>query len=355
MKLEKKITLTIITIFLTFGFLFFITGFSIFQLISDIFTMDKVFSYSLFLLFFICIFMLIGYTINQKIRKPLTYIVRWIDQLSNGNFNMPETTKDDTIKKMKFGFFSELKLKLERLTTQLKRAEDERKELDEIRKKWTAGVTHDLKTPLSYVKGYAAILRSEYKWNEDEIKEFAGIIEEKALYMEQLIDDLSVIYEFDKMQIPLNLQSINLVEFIRNVLDDFKKYPMATDYPIYFHTHGIDDILLSVDPTLLKRALENFLMNAVNHNPIGTMITITLERLEKETMIEISDNGIGMDRKMLKRLFNQYYRGTSTDKTHLGSGLGMSIAKQFIEKQNGEVHVISEKNKGTKIIIKFPN
>jgi signal transduction histidine kinase len=106
---------------------------------------------------------------------------------------------------------------------------------------------------------------------------------------------------------------------------------------------------------LLKRALENFLMNAVNHNPIGTMITITLERLEKETMIEISDNGIGMDRKMLKRLFNQYYRGTSTDKTHLGSGLGMSIAKQFIEKQNGEVHVISEKNKGTKIIIKFPN
>lgn len=354
MKLEKKISLALIIVFLTFGALFFITGFSIFRLLNSILVLDKLVTYVLFPLLFIGGFMLIGFIINRRIRKPLTFFIRWIDQLSLGIFKMPDTINKHSIKDMEFGPFLELKIKLDGLTNQLKKAEEERKELEETRRKWTAGVTHDLKTPLSYVKGYAAMLRSEHKWNEEEVKEFANIIEEKSLYMEQLIDDLSVVYEFEKMQIPVNLQTANLVEFVKDVLEDFQKYPMPNDYPIHLDIKEKDDILLSFDPILLKRALENFMMNAISHNPIGTIVMIKLEKVKNSIVIEVNDNGIGMDNKMIEQLFNQYYRGTTTDKSPLGSGLGMSIAKQFIEKQGGTIKVESEPGKGTKIKIKFP-
>ncbi|MDD4401686.1 MAG: HAMP domain-containing sensor histidine kinase [Desulfitobacteriaceae bacterium] len=354
MKLEKKISLAIAIIFLTFGALFLLTGFSIFRFLNNILVLNKLVTYFLLPLLFIGGFTVIGLIINRKIRKPLTFFIRWIDQLSLGIFKMPDTINKHSTKDIEFGAFSELKVKLDGLTNQLKKAEEEGKELEETRRKWTAGVTHDLKTPLSYIKGYATMLRSEHKWSEDEIKEFANIIEEKSLYMEQLIDDLSVVYEFEKMQIPVSLQTANLVEFVKDVLDDFQKNPMSKDYPLYLDIKGKDDILLSFDPVLLKRALENFIMNAISHNPIGTTVKIILGKGKNSTTIEINDNGIGMDKKIVEQLFNQYYRGITTDKSPLGSGLGMSIAKQFIEKQGGEIKVESELGKGTNIKIKFP-
>lgn len=354
MKLETKISLILIIVFLAIGALFFITGFSLLNLLNTPLRINGLVTYVLFPLLFIGILILTGLVIDRQIRKPLFFFIRWIDQLSLGVFNKPDTIKNFSLNKIRFSPFLELKSKLDGLTDQLNAAEKERKELEETRKNWTAGVTHDLKTPLSYIKGYAAMLRSEHKWDEEEIKEFAKIIEEKSLYMEQLIDDLSVVYEFEKMQIPLNLRTMNLVTFVKNVLEDLRQYPTANDYPIHLNVEDEGDILLSFDQTLLKRSLENFIMNAIYHNPPETTITVSIKTIEGSPLIEIKDDGIGMDDKTIQQLFNQYYRGTTTDKSHLGSGLGMSIAKQFIEKQGGQVKVESEPNKGTKIKILFP-
>ncbi|KRG11150.1 hypothetical protein ACA30_21150 [Virgibacillus soli] len=354
MKLETKISLLLFIIFLTIGAIFFITGFSVLNLLNIPLETNGLVTYLLFSLLFFGMLILIGLVIDRQIRRPLFFFIRWIDQLSLGTFEKPEETKNFTLNKWRFGPFLELKSKLDRLTYQLNVAERERKELEETRKNWTSGVTHDLKTPLSYIKGYAAMLHSEHKWDEEEIKEFARIIEEKSLYMEQLIDDLSVVYEFDKMQIPLDLRTTDLSAFVKDVMEDIQQYPLANDYPIYLDVKNKDRVLLTFDSTLLKRALENFIMNAIYHNPPETIITVLIETTENSTLIEIIDDGIGIDDKAIQQLFNQYYRGTTTDKSHLGSGLGMSIAKQFVEKQGGQVTVESKPNKGTKIKILFP-
>ncbi|WP_100331034.1 sensor histidine kinase [Bacillus xiapuensis] len=353
MKLETKISWILIIILLTMGAVFFITGFSVLSFLSIPLGIDGLVTYILFPLLIIGVLTWFGFVIDRQIRKPLFFFIRWIDQLSLGVFKMPDTIKNFSFNKMRVSPFWELKLKLDGLTQQLNAAEKERKELEETRKNWTSGVTHDLKTPLSYIKGYAAMLRSEHKWDEAEIKEFAKIIEEKSLYMEQLINDLSAVYEFDKMQIPLNLRTANLVAFVENVLKDLRQYPMADDYPIHLNVKDEGDILLSFDQTLLKRSLENFIMNAIYHNPRGTTISVSIETTEGSVLIGIKDDGIGMDDKTIQQLFNQYYRGTATDKSPLGSGLGMSIAKQFIEKQGGQIKVESELNKGTEINILF--
>lgn len=353
MKLETKITLILIFILLVSGAVIFIFGFTVFDFLSIPLDKNGLLTLILFLFIGIAILFIIGFFIDRQIRKPLFFFIRWIDQLSNGTFKRPDGIKDFSLNEMKLSSFVELKDKLDRLTHQLNLTEKEQKELDETRRNWTSGVTHDLKTPLSYIKGYAAMLRSEHKWDEQEIKEFAHIIEEKSVYIEHLIDDLSVIYEFDKMQIPLNLQTMDLSPFVKKVLADLDQYPLANHYQIKLNDYS-EKVRLTFDQSLLKRALENFIMNAIHHNPQGTTIIVSIKQTTEFTIIEIEDDGTGMDEKMKKHLFNQYYRGTTTDAQHLGSGLGMSIAKQFIEKQGGMIAVESEINEGTKITIKFP-
>lgn len=354
MKLESKISLLFIIILLIIGVAFFIAGFSVFDLLNIHLGNYGVLTYALFLLPFIGILTLIGFIIDRRIRKPLFFFIRWIDQLSLGVFKRPDAIKKFSLNRMKFSPFLELKSKLDGLTYQLNTTEKERKELEETRKNWTSGVTHDLKTPLSYIKGYAAMLRSEYTWDEEETKEFAEIIEEKSLYMEQLIDDLSIVYEFDKIQIPLHLQTMDLAAFVKDIIVDLRQHPMADSYYIRLNIIDEDTVSLSFDQTLLKRALENFIMNAIHHNPRETTIVVSIETKGGSTLIEIKDDGVGMDDQTIQQLFNQHYRGTTTDMSHLGSGLGMSIAKQFIQKQGGQIRVLSAPNKGTKIKILFP-
>ncbi len=362
MKLENKISLQFIIILLIIGVILFITGLtlspalllSVHALLNIPVGSNGMLTYVLFLLPFIGVFILLGLVIGRQIRKPLFFIIRWIDQLSLGVFKRPDTKKNFTLNRMRFSPFLELESRLSGLTDQLNAAEKERKDLEETRKNWTSGVTHDLKTPLSYIKGYAAMLRSEHTWDEEEIKEFAEIIEEKSLYMEQLIHDLGVVYQFDKTQFPLNLRSMDLGTFVEDVLADLRQYPLSKGYPIHLNVEDKDNISLTFDQTLLKRALENFIMNAIHHNPPETTVTVSIGATEGSTYIEVKDDGIGMNDKAIQQLFNQYYRGTTTGKAHLGSGLGMSIAKQFIEKQGGQIRVESEPNKGTKIMILFP-
>lgn len=336
MTLETKISLMLIITFIIIGIVFFITGYTFSPVL-------------LFLAF--GIFILFGLMIDRLIRKPLFFFIRWIDHLSLGNFKRPHIL---TLNKYRFSPFSELESKLELLTEELKAAEEERKDLEETRKNWTAGVTHDLKTPLSYIQGYATMLRSEHNWNEEEIKEFAKIIEDKSLYMEQLINDLSIVYEFDSLQTPLDIQKTDLIMFVKNVLADIRQYPMADDYAIQFNIENERKINLSVDQTLLKRALENVIMNAIQHNPPQTMINVSIGVVDDSTFIKIIDDGMGMDDKTIQQLFNQHYRGTTTDTPSLGTGLGMSIAKQFVEKQGGKIKATSHRDSGTIITILFP-
>lgn len=166
MKLENKISLILIIIFLTLSAIFFVTGFSALNLLNSPLAVNGLVTYVLLPLPLIGILVLIGIFIDRQIRKPLFFFIRWIDQLSLGVFKMPDTIKNFSLNKMRFSPFLELKSKLDGLTYQLNAAEKERKELEETRKNWTAGVTHDLKTPLSYIKGYAAMLHSEQALRE---------------------------------------------------------------------------------------------------------------------------------------------------------------------------------------------
>jgi signal transduction histidine kinase len=229
----------------------------------------------------------------------------------------------------------------------------ERKKLEEMRKEWTAGVTHDLKTPLSYIQGYSTMLLSdEHQWTIEDQKKFITIIQEKANHINQLIEDLSDTFRFENNTVQPKLQQFDIVSFVKKVMNDVSQQPAARCKQFRFVAHD-EEIFYLFDEELIKRSLINLLMNSIIHNPPNTNITVTVQRNTKLS-ITISDNGNGMNEEEKNNLFQRYYRGTSTSTPIGGTGLGMAIAKQFITVHQGTIDVQSSIGKGTTIVIHLP-
>jgi len=298
-------------------------------------------------------FLLTNLVYARRMGKRLYYFFDWIDQLVKGNYEVKPIEKSKTGMFSFLRLFQELDGQMSELTNTLKRSEQERKELEDMRRHWTAGVTHDLKTPLSYIQGYSAMLLSEkYEWSREERQAFLKIIHDKALHMKELINDLNIAYQFEDERIQIVKQNDDLIFLLKNIIADMKKEPRlahgkiklkAPEAGLYFH----------FDKKLLKRALFNLLSNAVLHNPKGTIVTVKVSSDADDVIIKIQDNGVGLAEKDVKQIFSRYYRGTTTDVTE-GTGLGLSIAKQFIELHHGNIAVPSKLGKGTLFVITLP-
>lgn len=167
--------------------------------------------------------------------------------------------------------------------------------------------------------------------------------------MENLVDDLKLTYQLKNELFPLNRNRENIVEVVRDTIIDILNHPHYEEAPILFEAEA-EEILFIGDQRLLKRAISNLIYNALVHNPKGTEITVRVKK-EEQVIIEIEDNGKGIEPKELDRLFDRYYRGTNTGEAHKGSGLGLAIAKQIIEVHSGAIHVESKLNCGTKVTV----
>jgi signal transduction histidine kinase len=300
-----------------------------------------------------------GFLYGKRMSVPIFYFLEWVDRLSQGNFVAPTPKRKKGKVYPSFHLYQELTHKMDRLTNRLKQNEIERKELENMRQEWTSGVTHDLKTPLSYILGYSTMLRSEqHKWTDAERDHFVQIIQDKAVHMQQLIDDLSDAFQFERGVIPLNEKRHDMITFIKEVVEDVKQQPTSLQQHIHFKTDE-EKLVHTFDARLLKRAFMNFLMNAVLHNPPGTEIavSVSVDRSvghKQKLFITISDDGVGMTKKKQQDIFRQYYRGTTTDRSGDGTGLGMAIAKQFIEAHDGTIGVQSSPGQGTVVTVSLP-
>ncbi|MBO4617910.1 MAG: HAMP domain-containing histidine kinase [Lachnospiraceae bacterium] len=228
------------------------------------------------------------------------------------------------------------------------------KSTDEKRNEWIANITHDLKTPLAPIKGYAEMLESPEKLSKEEIGDFGRTIFKNVDYAEHLINDLKLTYQMDFKELPINKEKIAATRFVKEIVIDLINNPSFAERDTEFDGEE-EEIYIEADKTLLRRAIENLITNALVHNPKDTKVCVRVKGFTADKlMITVEDNGTGMSKEETDRLFDRYYRGGNTAQKAGGTGLGMAIARQIIEQAEGTIEVESAKGQGTKITVLLP-
>lgn len=318
-----------------------------------------------FLIIFVLLFLLLltgTFWYARKFGVPLITMMKWIQNLGAGVYEQPHDLHQRPIMlnkkgklKRKYRLYKDLITTLVQLTETLQQNETGRKKMSQTREEWISGLSHDLKTPLSSIAGYAQMLESEdYSWTKKETREFAGIIAEKSTYMMELLEDLTLSYRLKNQALPIVKEDVDINEFIRRTIIHFINDPANNGMEFIFRPHH-ETVIASIDPKWFQRVIDNLLANAVKYNPSGTMITVSISLIEQHLMtITIEDDGIGMDKETLNKLFQRYYRGTNTGDSGNGTGLGMAITKQLVQLHGGSINVKSTPQKGTTVRIIFP-
>ncbi|MBM7869761.1 signal transduction histidine kinase [Clostridium pascui] len=289
----------------------------------------------------IMVFIVTGYIFGRNIANPIIHIIKGIGQLSKGEYDKKYAEK---------GLYKEVYSSFNNLSSILKTNEVERGNIEKMREEWIQNLSHDLKTPLASIKGYGELIADEeYALTAGEIKKYSHIIQEKAQYMEKLLEDLKLTQVLKRGLIPINSKDKDLVELLRDITIDVLNNPQYQKREIQFNSNK-EQIIFSFDKSLLQRAFTNLIYNAIVHNDENARIIINIDKRDK-IYVEIEDNGRGISKEDLDNLFERYYRGTSTGESHKGSGLGMNIAKQIIEVHGGTINVESTLAVGTKITV----
>ena len=252
------------------------------------------------------------------------------------------------------GVFGEIYGALNKMDAEICHSDKVQQDTERIRREWIANITHDLKTPLSPIKGYAELLMDSLPPDSETIQEYGGIILKNANHTEKMINDLKLTYQLDSGAVPYHPQTVRLVRFLKELVIDIVNDPAFANRSIEFESN-IQECEVCLDIDLFRRAVNNLIINALTHNPPETKVTISIDTdSKKRILICISDNGIGMSDKEQPDLFNRYYRGTNTKEKPEGSGLGLAIAKQIITLHNGNIAVKSKRGEGTRFTIILP-
>src|SRR5699024_3887180 len=237
--------------------------------------------------------------IGRNFGRPILYFLRKIQRLAENDYTNQDDDKANMMNngkiKRKYKIFEDVNHSLTTLTNNLQSNEQQIAHTEKLRDDWITGLSHDLKTPLSTVLGYSAMLGSDHDWSNEERRKFAHTIEEKALYMDELIDDLTYTYQLKNKGIELELARTNISHFIETCLQH-NTYSDVTlidkDVPIY----------ACLDKKRFHRVIDNLLVNAMTHNAKGTSVQIYIYAKNNDAIIEIKDNGQGMNPETVTHL-----------------------------------------------------
>ncbi|MDR1687792.1 MAG: cell wall metabolism sensor histidine kinase WalK [Clostridiales bacterium] len=227
------------------------------------------------------------------------------------------------------------------------------KKLDEMRKEFVANVSHEIRTPLTTIKSYAETLLSGGVDDAEMAGKFLGIIEKEADRMTLLVQDLLELSRFDNSQYSLDLKRCNLNEIVENAVLQVSVLAQMKNQKINYAEQEVANPVMA-DSKRINQVLVNILGNAVKYSPENTQINVTTEKTDRFYRVYIKDNGFGIPKDDLVRIFERFYRVDKARSREMGgTGLGLSIAKEIMEAHGFRISATSEPGKGTTMILRF--
>ncbi|WP_178021554.1 cell wall metabolism sensor histidine kinase WalK [uncultured Paenibacillus sp.] len=222
----------------------------------------------------------------------------------------------------------------------------------DTRQEFFANISHELRTPITYLEGYAQVLRKRLYETEDEKDKYLDIIHEEAIRLQHLVEDLFDLAKMEEGKVSLSLEWIDLAEIAGNAVQKIKL--KASEKNLSLQTKINRNIpLIYGDGLRMEQILLNLLENAVRYTERGH-ISLELGQKSDYVYLAVEDTGIGIPEEELSYIFERFYRvEKSRSRQHGGTGLGLPIAKKLVELQGGELLVSSKLGQGTRFELRF--
>ncbi|MDD3364593.1 MAG: ATP-binding protein [Syntrophomonas sp.] len=230
----------------------------------------------------------------------------------------------------------------------------ELKRLEQVRKDFVANVSHELKTPVTSISGFAETLLDEGGKNSDNVMEFTTIIYDEAQRLSNLINGLLELSKLESDEFKLNLQTVSINKLVSATVERMSKLAGLRNILVNY-TEPKDILELTSDPALIDQILMNLLDNAIKYSADRGQVDIKVEDLSDKVRISVKDNGIGIPEKEMARIFERFYRvDKARSRKTGGTGLGLAIVKHLVENLKGQVTVESTVGKGSTFTITLP-
>ncbi len=228
------------------------------------------------------------------------------------------------------------------------------KQLEKLRREFVANVSHELKTPLTSIKGFVETLLEDVISDPENSMKFLQIIQQHTERLDNLVDNLLELSSIESGELPMNFGKIGLKELIAHTVASFADRLSHKNQVLNIAVNP-EDLEAWVDEEKMQRTLSNLLDNAHKYTPAGGQIEICAKQELDRIKIEVSDNGEGIPSEHLPRIFERFYRVDKARSRQLGgTGLGLAIVKHIVLAHGGEISVESKVGAGTKFTIHLP-
>ncbi|TQQ84951.1 HAMP domain-containing histidine kinase [Peptacetobacter hominis] len=315
---------------------------SYFKILSNYLPMSIIkrapYTIAIMLVLDIIILFIVYYLSKYRVMRKIAPILDGLSSLSNGQ-NVTLNVKGE----------------LEKIGEGINKTSEQLKKQDNARANWISGVSHDIRTPLSMIMGYADQI-SKASDIGDDTKRQAEIIKFQSIKIKNLVQDLNLVSQLNYNIQPIKKSSIYLCKIIRQIVSEYMNNDIEEIYEFELSlTEESEVVSIEADERLIYRAIQNIISNSITHNENGCKISISLDIKENIFILTISDNGKGISDEEIKILHETpHYIQSTDDRLDLRHGLGIFIVKEIVMLHNGKIEMSSKLNKGFSTKIYLP-
>ena len=225
---------------------------------------------------------------------------------------------------------------------------------NEARANWISGVSHDIRTPLSMIMGYAGRIAAN-EATTDKVREQAEIVRKQSVKIKELVQDLNLVSQLEYEMQPLHKEQIRLSKLIRSYVAELLNSGISDAYTIEIDiAPEAENAMLECDARLISRAINNLVQNSIKHNPQGCKILLSLKYTEETLTLTVADNGVGLTPEKLQELEEKpHYMESTDERLDLRHGLGLLLVRQIVEAHDGTMRIDSNSNPGCQTILSF--
>jgi len=298
------------------------------------FQINVLFTVTFTLLFFAFSFFVLQYRVERFIYRRIQKIYKEVSILDESVLrNQPVTTDMQTLMYEVNKFATDKKVEIESLKVQ-----------EEYRREFIGNVAHELKTPLFTVQGYVSTLLDGGVKDKLIRKKYLERADKGIERLIDIVNDLDMITKLETNELKVNIQTFDIIELFQNVFDLLEMKADKKDITLMFDKDHYRSIFVNGDREKINQVVLNLVDNSIKYGRDNGTTEVSIESLtDKKLLIRITDNGYGIEKKHISRLFERFYRTDSSRSRDIGgSGLGLSIVKHIIEAHNEHIYVESK-------------